>query len=59
MATFGGFCRAENAGGGIFQQPVLEEGHAGIRHRRIILIRDPAIVPQHLPVSAWINRSIE
>jgi hypothetical protein len=27
-----------------FQQPTLEEGHAGIRNRRVILIGDPAVV---------------
>ncbi len=27
-----------------FQQPKLEEGHAGIRDRRIILVGDPTVV---------------
>ncbi len=27
-----------------FQQPMLEEGHAGIGHRRIVLVGDPAVV---------------
>ena len=36
--------RGENAVESLFQQPKLEEGHAGIRNRRIILIGDAAVV---------------
>ena len=34
----------EKRDGKLRKQDTLEEGHAGIRHRRIILIRDPAVV---------------
>ena len=28
---------------------LLEERHAGVRDRRIVLVGDPAVVAQHLP----------